>query len=263
MPNPPSRDNAHPAMPSHGQLRNELTRRGLPPAYIERLVSELDDHYVDLLTERSSLMGAARKLQFKDSPAIDPQQQLGEPTHLALFAAEQYHARSFWGRHPVVTFLLAPLPLLALCWYAVALGIVGAGKSVAYICEHWFGLLASNTNPGDHLIAQASMIVAVSWFLIVVPPLFVAWLLCRAAARNALNRRWPIASCSLLAFVAGCLAISYQLAVQPHEGRFMIGFSFAESPAWVLTSFLPKFAVALGIGLLLVKRAQQEAEVAM
>ena len=102
MANPPSRD-----------ALGELEQRGLPPAYIERLLGELDDHYNDLLEERSSSMGAARKLDFE---ADDLQKRLGEPTQLAIFAAEQYRARSFWGRHPTVTFLLGPLPLLLISW---------------------------------------------------------------------------------------------------------------------------------------------------
>ena len=85
------------SQPSSGELRDELVRRGLPRAYIERLLSELDDHFVDLLEERNSPMGAARKLQFEESGTHDLQQRLGEPAHFALFAAEQYHARSFWG----------------------------------------------------------------------------------------------------------------------------------------------------------------------
>lgn len=208
-------------------------------------------------------MGAARKLQIDESNTNDLEQRLGEPTHLALFAAEQYHARSFWGRHPVVTFVLAPLPLLVLCWIATGLGVTGAGKTVAYICEHWLGLSDSNTYPGDHLIAQAGMMVAVSWLLIVVQPLVVAWLLCRIAARNTLNWRWPVAACGILAFVAGCLAVSYRLAVQPHEGQFMVGLSFALSPQWMLLVFLPKFTVAMAIGLLLVAATRRRAAMAM
>lgn len=257
MPTPPPADHEHPDVSSRDELRNELTRRGLPQAYIERLLAELDDHFVDLLEARSSTMGAARKLQIEAPDTSEFQQRLGEPTQLALFAAEQFHARSFWGRHPVVTFLLAPLPLLVLCWIATGLGITGAGKTVAYICEHWFGLNDNNTYPGDHLVAQAGMMVATSWIFVVVPPLVVAWLLCRTAARNALNGRWPIAACALLAFVVGCLTVSYRLAVQPHEGQFMIGLGFSQSGSWILSTFLPKFAVALGVGALLVKRAQQ------
>jgi hypothetical protein len=52
-------------------------------------LSELDDHYEDLLEERSTSMGAARKLQTEQSTLDDLQQRLGEPAQLALFAGEQ------------------------------------------------------------------------------------------------------------------------------------------------------------------------------
>src|SRR6476620_2179631 len=107
--------------PSRDELRSELERQKLPRAYIERLLSELDDHYEDLLDERSTSMGAARKLQPERSTQDDLQTRLGKPAHLALFAGEQYHARSFWGRHPWVTYLLGPLPLLVVCWIGFAL----------------------------------------------------------------------------------------------------------------------------------------------
>ena len=61
-------------------------------------------------------MGAARKLQPEPGQSDDLQQRLGEPAQLALFAGEQYHARSFWGRHPWMTYLLGPLPLLVAMW---------------------------------------------------------------------------------------------------------------------------------------------------
>src|SRR6266850_859778 len=99
--------------PSRDELRSELRRQRLPRAYITRLLAELDDHYEDLLEERSTSMGAARKLQLEQD---DLRQRLGEPAQLALFAAEKYHARSFWGRHPLVTYLLGPLPLLIAMW---------------------------------------------------------------------------------------------------------------------------------------------------
>ncbi len=246
------------SQPSSGELRDELVRCGLPRAYIERLLSELDDHFVDLLEERNSPMGAARKLQFEESGTHDLQQRLGEPTHLALFAAEQYHARSFWGRHPVVTFVFGPLPLLVVCWIATGLGIVGTGKSIAYVCEHLFGLTDEMWKPQDHLWAQASSMVAVSWVAIVFPPLAVAGLMCRIARHNAVRWRWPIVACTLLAVVAGCLSVSYHLAVQPRDGRFMVGLGFSGSARGILLDFAPKFAVALGIGLLLIRTGAAE-----
>src|SRR6478609_10145356 len=128
MANPPSRD----------ALRTELERRGLPPAYIERLLGELGDHFTDLLEERSSSMGAARKLDFETN---DLQSQLGEPTQLAIFAAEQYRARSFWGRHPFVTFVLGPLPFLLVSWIITGCVVVWSAEGITYIGEHWFGIV--------------------------------------------------------------------------------------------------------------------------
>src|ERR1700755_1996694 len=104
---------SHPSRDERRQeLRRELRRQKLPHAYIERLLAELDDHYEDLLEERSTSMGAARKLQTEADQSDDLQQRLGGPAQLALFAGEQFHARSFWGRHPLVTYVLGPLPLL-------------------------------------------------------------------------------------------------------------------------------------------------------
>ena len=40
----------------------------------------------------------------------------------------------------------------------------------------------------------------------------------------------------------------------------MIGFHVSTSMGWMLATFLPKFALAMAIGLLLLKRAQQRVE---
>ncbi len=249
MANPPSRD----------ALRTELERRGLPPAYIERLLGELDDHYTDLLEERSSSMGAARKLDFE---AGDLQKQLGEPTQLAIFAAEQYRARSFWGRHPVMTFVLGPLPLLLVSWIFTATMIVWIGMGLNYVCEHWFEIEQDKIVYADHLWVQAAFMVAFTWFIVVFPPVTVAAMLCRTARRNAVEWRWPIISCTLISLVAGLMAVSYHLALQPNEGRIMLGVDWDLSARWMLLVYLPKFAAAIAIGLLLVKRSQQKLKLA-
>jgi hypothetical protein len=95
------------------------------------------------------------------------------------------------------------------------------------------------------------------WYVIVVPPLTAGWLLCGTYCRNALDRRWPILACTLLAAVSGIFTTKYTIATERGNGLFMIGFDFGTSTAWLLR-FLPKFAVAMGLGLLMVKRAQQQ-----
>jgi hypothetical protein len=44
---------------------------------------------------------------------------------------------------------------------------------------------------------------------------------------------------------------------------FTIGFYAANSVEWILLTLLPKFALAFAIGLLLVRRAQQQLAVAL
>jgi hypothetical protein len=248
--------------PLHNEFRSELERRGLPRAYIERLLSELDDHYTDLLEERSTSMGAARKLQteFDNDRFADVEQRFGNPAQLAIFAAEQYHARSFWGRHPWITYLLAPLPLLVTCWIAFGLAFWAFTYGLAFVGSQIFGWSDETfANPADYIWHQAAAITFMRWYVTVLPPLTAAWLLCRTYRRNALDWRWPIVGCILLAAVAGVFTTSYRIATEPNNGMFMIGFDVGTSTDWLLR-FLPKFALALGIGLLLIKRAQRQME---
>jgi hypothetical protein len=246
--------------PSRDKLRSELVRQKLPRAYIERLLSELDDHFEDLLEERSTSMGAARKLQTEAGQSEDSRQRLGEPAQLALFAGDHYHARSFWGRHPIVTFVLGPLPLLVMCWIVTAFVVMWAGVGAAYVGDHWFGQAPDTWQLQDHLWVQASIMVLATWVVIVFPPLGIAGLLCRIARRNVVDWRWPVVGCTLIAIIAGFVSVAYRLALSPHEGQINLGLNCTYTAHWLLVSYLPKFAAALGIGLLLVKRAQVQLE---
>ncbi len=244
--------------PLRDELRSELRRQRLPRAYITRLLAELDDHYEDLLEERSTSMGAARKLQIEQD---DLHERLGEPAQLALFAAEQYHGRSFWGRHPWVTYLLAPLPLLVVCWIAFGFAFWAITYGIGLAGTHVFGWTDETfANPGDFIWLQAGGLAFMCWYAIVFPPLTAAWMLCRIYRRNALDWRWPVVGCALLAIVAGLFTTSYRISTEPNKGMFMMGLDVGTSASWLLR-FLPKFAIALGIGLLLVKRAQRQLEI--
>src|SRR3954447_13496747 len=148
------------------ELRRELRSQRLPAAYIARLLSELDDHYEDLFEERSSSMGAARKLQVQQD---DSEQRLGDPTRLAVFAAEQYHTRSFWGRHPVVTFVFGPLPLLVLGWVICVLAyflvVVVPAIAIGYAGEHWFGWSLEGFHEYEYPYVQCIAIALASWYV--------------------------------------------------------------------------------------------------
>jgi hypothetical protein len=247
------------SLPSRDKLESELRRRGLPPAYIARLAAELDDHYSDLVEERSSRMGAARKLKFE---ADDLQAQLGEPTQLAVFAAEQYHARNFWGRHPLLTFLVGPLPLLVGCWFATGILFFAMNLvlfAIDFVSTAALGWSFSSIQEENHPFCQAVLLATVSWIVIVLPPLVAAWLLCRVARRNGLHWKWPVLGCGLLAIVAAASTVNYRIKTIDAEGLIMVGLNAGSSAEWLLLNFLPRFALAMAIGLLLVRHSREQA----
>jgi hypothetical protein len=242
------------------RLLAELQTRGLPQAYIARLLSELDDHFTDLVQERNLDMSTAR---MPDCSVDDLAERLGSPTQLAIFAAEQYRSRSFFGRHPILTFLFGPLPLLVAMWIAACLAIAGvmcAIAGVAYVVEHVFNVPLLSMPPEDHPWLEAIPLAIVSWVLIVFPPLIAAWWLCQTAARNALNWHWPVLSCSLVAMVAAVFAFSYRLTPPGGHGLVMVGFDLDASLSWFCLKFLPKFTMALGIGVALVWRERSRGD---
>ena len=246
--------------PSHDEwqheMRRELRRQRLPSAYVARLLSELDDHYEDLIEERDSSMGAARKLQTETS---DLECRLGKPAQLAVFAGEQYYARSFWGRHPFVTFALGPLPLLAATWITYFAATWLAGYAVYYSAgwiTNWPSLDTYN-----HPYLQAILLTLFVWGLVALSPAAAAMMLCRVYRRNALDWRWPALGCVSLAIVCGLIHTSCCVATDPNQGLMVVGLDVGNAPGWSLR-FLPKFALALLIGLLLVKRAQRQAQFA-
>jgi glucan phosphoethanolaminetransferase (alkaline phosphatase superfamily) len=252
-----------PNQPPHDELLRQLRRQGLPHSYIERLIAELNDHYCDLLEERSSSMGAARKLQHTDNESSDLQQRLGEPAQLALFAAEQYHSRTFWGRHPVVTYLLAPLPLLVAMFtgYVVSLLCVGyCLQTIGNWVTDW------QINEYEHPYAQAMFLTLLIWGALVMPPILSALVLCRVYRRNALSIRWPIIGCAVLSLVMAVINTDWRLATGIEEGQrgmIMVGFYASTSIRAILGTYLPRFALAFAIGLLLVRRAKQQLAVAL
>lgn len=206
-------------------------------------------------------MGAARKLEFETD---DLQKQLGEPTQLAIFAAEQYRARSFWGRHPFVTFVLGPLPLLV-SMLILFLSVVWIPTYCIGAIGDWLGWMGAAAE--DHLYLQAIVLACFSWGLMVIPPIGAALLLCRIYRRNALPVHWPVIGCTLLAIVVTAIHVSWRLAIGPSESeRGMLMFAcLTPWTPWITQLTLlvaSKFTAAMCIGLLLVKRSQQKLKLA-
>jgi hypothetical protein len=166
-------------------------------------------------------------------------------------ATKQYHNRSILRRHPILTFLILPVPLMALQIVGTMCALFLLGNLIN------LGGLVEGFNEQDHPVLGSILLGVFSWTILVLPPLFAALLMCRVARKNNLNLRWSAAGCVLVALYCAMFFVSWRLATAPGNGTFMLGFGFDPDWNWIVRSFLPKFALALGIGLLLIRRAQR------
>lgn len=213
-------------------VRNTLIRRGLPNNYVRRVVTELEDHQLDIAGEQS----------VTDEPAPEDSTRLGDFEQLAIALADRYHARTFAGRHPVVTFLLAPIPAVLLAWAAMLLVIIGVVQLYEFFFDQAGGTISelSSTVVGFALVLYIAEIV--------VPPaaiaLFFSWL----AHRGGKGVIWSCAATMLVAFAALCFQSALAFPITPGTGTYSVGFGF--SPALLLgpqllQMFVPILAAAL------------------
>ena len=80
------------------RLDAQLRKHHLPAGYRARLLDELADHLSELEQETASM----------DAPLL-LEERLGTPSELAAQARSEFDRRTFAGRHPVLTFGVAPV----------------------------------------------------------------------------------------------------------------------------------------------------------
>lgn len=213
------------------QLAREMRRRGLPASYIQRYVDELGDHIHDSVEERTHAMS-------KDAHgSTDLSARIGDPIRLAEVAAAEYRKANFWGRHPILTFLLAPIPLVVVVWIAM----FAAGMLTMY----------GRNEGGDGADSWPIPLIwtSIVWFRVasVIPPALVALLLCYLARRGGLSWRWSLAACLLVAVIAGLFRGQLELPRAMSKGQLMLGFGFGLA-GWFQPLLQFSLPLATGLG---------------
>lgn len=102
------------------ELGRKLLRQGVPRLHAARIVQELVDHRDDLEAEGRA---AGQSLEAARSAAAE---KLGDIDELAeeLLATRR---RSYWcGRHPLISFVLLPVPAFLLLFVLIGLLFLGA-----------------------------------------------------------------------------------------------------------------------------------------
>jgi hypothetical protein len=177
-------------------LREEFARRKLPQPCAERMMAELTDHY-------HSFMEDCMRKDVANSDGLEEgseereclERALGSPVVIGKLAVEQYRRQRFAGRHPLFVFAVLPiisLPLLSLS-LMIAVGLllsVLAGDSAV-----------PDVGPEPAWIYPVARAVICGF--VILPAIGLAALLCRAARRAALDWKWPLVACLLLALLGG------------------------------------------------------------
>ncbi|OAI39925.1 hypothetical protein AYO40_05265 [Planctomycetaceae bacterium SCGC AG-212-D15] len=194
-------------------LRVNLIQRGLPAKYVRRVVEELEDHQQDIVDEQSIT-----------------ESRLGDLTVLAEQIVAEFRASRFMGRHPVMAFVVTPIPLVIVAWIGVFLGLALLSSPL----EEAVG--ATGRNVGAYAIYLG---------LRFVPFAAAALLLCRSAYRSG-RGRWSFVACVLVALVAGSLVANLTFSTSNEDGRLMFGTLFL-TPG-IVTSPLIATSPLAGIG---------------
>jgi len=189
----------------HDRLRHELRERGLPPTYSARLIEELTDHFTDIQKENMSM-----------EAQTSAEEKLGSPELLASAAQKAFGGRTFAGRHPIMTFLIGPIPLLFVTWYAIV-GICGLCKGFVTPMEP-----AQIDPPTAFEWVVAYGCVYVSRFL---PFVLAAWLFTRLGSR-AKRPAWGLVACGIVAYFAFTFWMNVAPPTEQYSLRIVYTFLF-------------------------------------
>jgi hypothetical protein len=215
-----------------------LRRQGLPAADIARLLDELDDHVTDILTEEGVLMHEPMEMKERIEARI------GRPELLVAAAVANRRQASFFGRHPVWSFIVAPIPLAVLAWTAFVFGFFGLLEGAAWLFGDAFAIEGKVVSEWPTWLFYT--IKAFEYAAPFLPSALVAVLLCWCAKRGGLSWKWTLTACGLVAFVAWTLVVQMKLPEEPGQGQYMLGFGL---PFFRLMNFF-QLLVPLAVGTL-------------
>jgi hypothetical protein len=191
-------------------LQADLLRQGLPAWYVRRVVEELEQHQQDIAAEPGTA-------------GHSPTARLGDLQQLAERIVREFRASRFVGRHPVLSFVLFPIPLAILTWCMVTLG--------------WalgLHLLVARFDLEGNATRWNSMIYLLQLVTRFVPFTLAALLLSRAAYRAG-RGGWALIACVLVSLLAGSLVVTYRFKTGEQDGLLFCSPLFLRGPVpWSL-----------------------------
>jgi hypothetical protein len=162
--------------------------------------------------------------------------RLGSPDQIATWAAAAYRRRTFVGRHPVLAFLVAPIPCVIACLAALTLSVGALGSLLS---DSWLH------SPSGTAFATFSLALF-TWSLRLLPFVVLVAVFQRAAYRAGCDWRWGVAAALLLTLFAATFAVDYQAPTGiPDSGRFSVGLTLPPGPMQMVQVALPALITAI------------------
>jgi hypothetical protein len=187
-------------------FQTELAKQPVSALQRARLVRELRDHIDDLCCEERTLAMSTESLDLSRLSA-----RLGHPQEVARAVGKEAAKRPFSQRHPAVTFLLLPIPMLLLLWIGYGLALVGLVSGFeSYRSEQWAQQVASVLVHGIAYFPPAALTLWIGWI----------------AVRNQTRKTWWILAAALVALVSATLAVGLTMPTTPGTGQLSLGCGF-------------------------------------
>jgi hypothetical protein len=146
-------------------FRGELQRRGLPSTQAARAARELADHWEDL---RQEALASGMSLEAADAFASEA---LGDWDELAAAFRSVIGAPSVLRRHPILSFVFAPVFLFVFTTLALLLGVGLTGSAMGWWdrpgrLSGWEWTLVGTTLRAAHfgtLLGVQALFSALAW----------------------------------------------------------------------------------------------------
>ncbi len=200
------------------QLEQELRRQGLPQKQVERLVGELTDHALDLL---SGDHGMDAKQEFES--------RLGSPEQLAMAAKSEYINSTFAARRPVLAFI--GVPVVSMLGTVICV-VVLSGLLCSFADKLSGGNLSVDTK--NYFIQVGSMLVRF------IPFLVSTWLVVRFGRRLE-SHTWSRIGLGIIVVAAFMFSSNVMPKVGETQGQWSLMFGVGANTNWnhLIQAFVP------------------------
>ena len=220
------------------EVQTALASSQVTDGYRRRLMEELSDHLEDVFKERTDAMSTEA---LQDQALYE---RMGTADEIVRSAKANLPESAFARRHPYVTYLVAPVPMLIVSWIAYMAALIGIVNLIKpATIEPWHGRVAGVLISGMAYIPTLVVVLAITWI----------------AARSHSKLRWWLAGALPVALLSALLIVGFQMPTVPGTGRMSVGFALPPGLGQLPQFLIPMIAATACMMYVQLRRRQAAA----